>query len=227
MIRLTDIVASLFALLALSPLLLLTAFLLRFTGEGDVFFLQNRIGKNGDYFSLIKFASMLRDSASTGTGELTLKNDARVLPVGRILRKLKINEIPQLINVLKGDMSLIGYRPQTKKYWDCFTPAQQQALARYRPGLSGMSSILLRDEEAYLAKFADPIKADETLLMPFKGRVEEWWVNNITYSNYVKLIVLTVIKVVLPNSTLSFSLIKKMSSFQTELDDILNAHARG
>lgn len=227
MIRLTDVLLSFFALLALSPLLVVTAILLRATGEGEVFFRQERIGRNGDAFFLIKFATMRKDSSSTGAGEITLLNDERVLPVGRFLRKSKLNEIPQLINVLKGDMSLIGYRPQTQKYWDCFTKAQQQALARYRPGLSGMSSILLRDEEAYLAHFADPITADETLLMPFKGRVEAWCVENISYLIYVKLILLTIIKVILPNSSSFFFLIGKMSSFQKELDEILNLHARG
>lgn len=227
MIRLTDVLMSFLGLLALSPLLAVTAILLRATGEGEVFFLQKRIGRNGDAFSLIKFATMRKDSPSTGAGEITLLNDERVLPVGRFLRQSKINEFPQLINVLKGDMSLIGYRPQTQKYWDCFTKSQQKALARYRPGLSGMGSILLRDEEAYLAHFSDPIAADETLLMPFKGRVEAWCAENISYAMYVKLILLTVIKVLLPNSTSFSFLIGKMSSFQKELDEILNLNARG
>ena len=227
MIRSTDALVSFLALLALSPLLVVTAILLRATGEGEVFFRQKRIGRNGDAFFLIKFATMRKDSPSTGAGEMTLQNDERVLPVGRFLRKSKLNEIPQLINVMKGDMSLIGYRPQTQKYWDCFTKSQQQTLARYRPGLSGMSSILLRDEEAYLAHFSDPIAADETLLMPLKGRVEKWCAENFSFLMYVKLILLTIIKVLSPGSTSFFFLIGKMSSFQKELDEILNLHTRG
>lgn len=227
MIRLIDVLVSFLALLALSPFLLVTAILLRVTGEGEVFFCQRRIGRYGNYFSLIKFVTMRKDSPVNGAGEITLLNDDRVLPVGKFLRKSKVNEIPQLVNVLRGDMSLIGYRPQTKKYWRCFTKSQQQSLARYRPGLSGMSSILLRDEEGYLAHFSDPIAADETLLMPFKGRVETWYAENISFLLYVKLILLTIIKVLLPNSTSFFFLIGKMSSFQKELDEILNLHAKG
>lgn len=227
MIRCTDILVSVIALLALAPLLVVAVIILRVTGEGEVIFRQKRIGKNEATFDLIKFATMRKDSPSTGTGEITLFNDERVLPIGKFLRKSKINELPQLINVLMGDMSLIGYRPQTQKYWDCFTQSQQETLARYRPGLSGMSSILLRDEETYLANFSDPIAADETLLMPFKGRVESWCAENMSYQIYVKLLMLTFIKVLFPKSTYCFSIIGKISYFQKELDEILNIHGRG
>ena len=152
MIRFFDILISFFALLILSPILLITSLLLKLTGEGEVFFIQQRIGSNGVLFNLIKFATMLKDSPFIGTGEITLANDPRVLPLGKYLRKSKINEIPQLYNVLRGDMSLIGYRPQTLKYWDCFKKDQQKILKYQRPGLSGMSSVLLRDEE-YLENF--------------------------------------------------------------------------
>jgi lipopolysaccharide/colanic/teichoic acid biosynthesis glycosyltransferase len=227
MIRLTDILASCLALIALLPLLLLTAILLRSTGEGEVLFFQKRIGRGGAPFFLIKFVTMIKHSPLIGSGEVTLENDERVLPVGSFLRKSKINEIPQLINVLKGDMSLIGCRPQTQKYWNCFTNSQREVLAKHRPGLSGVSSILLRDEEAYLALFSDPVVADETVLMPFKGRVEEWYAENASFDKYIRLILLTLIKVLLPKSTHYVFLNKKMSYFQKELDEILQIHARG
>lgn len=225
MIRLTDIVVSGLALIGLLPIFILTSILLRFTGEGEVLFLQKRIGRGGEPFFLIKFATMIKGSHLIGPGEVTFFNDARVLPVGRFLRKSKINEMPQLINVLKGDMSLIGHRPQTEKYWNCFTKSQRKALAKNKPGLSGMSSILLRDEEAYLAAFSDPVFADEKLLMPFKGRVEEWYSENASYINYIKLITLTLIKVFAHRSTHYIVLNKKMSHFQTELNEILEKHS--
>ena len=98
--------------------------LLKFTGEGDIFFYQDRIGKNGKYFKLYKFATMLRNSPNIATGTITIKNDPRILPLGRILRKTKINELPQLFNILIGDMSFIGPRPLTPqnfKYYDTKT----------------------------------------------------------------------------------------------------------
>lgn len=227
MIRFFDILISFFALLILSPILLITSLLLKLTGEGEVFFIQQRIGSNGVLFNLIKFATMLKDSPLIGTGEITLANDPRVLPLGKYLRKSKINEIPQLYNVLRGDMSLIGYRPQTPKYWDCFEKDHQKILKHQRPGLSGMSSVLLRDEEKYLENFSDPVMTDEKILMPFKGRVEAWYAENKTLNLYFKLILLTIFKVFRPNSSVFFGLIEKMPAFQKELENILDLQVKG
>lgn len=212
------------ALVALAPLMLTIAILLRFTGEGEILFKQKRIGKACKTFYLIKFATMLKNSASVGAGEVTLTNDPRVLPVGRLLRKSKLNELPQLINILKGDMSLIGYRPQTQKYWNCFTKAQQEILSNHRPGLSGVSSILLRDEESYLERFADPIFADENLLMPFKGQVEKWYAENASFSTYIQLILMTVVKIIAPKLNSYLFMSEQMAFFQKELDDIVNSN---
>ena len=99
------------ALVLLSPLLLPLMFILRVTGEGEIFFPQSRVGRGGKDFKLYKFATMLKDSPNMGTGTVTVKNDPRVLPMGGFLRKTKINELPQLINIFNGDMSVIGPRP--------------------------------------------------------------------------------------------------------------------
>ena len=115
MTRMLDITLSLGALLFLSPILIVTGVLLRCTGEGHVFYLQPRVGKDQKVFKLIKFATMLKESPAIGTGEITVQNDPRVLPVGRILRKTKINELPQLANIIKGDMSVVGPRPRHRK----------------------------------------------------------------------------------------------------------------
>jgi hypothetical protein len=120
LIRFFDIFFSSLALLVLSPLLIPIVIILKFTGEREIFYLQERIGKDGKPFKLIKFATMLKNSPSIGSGEVTLANDPRVLPFGKFLRKTKINELPQLINVLKGDISIIGWRPQTLKYFNLF-----------------------------------------------------------------------------------------------------------
>ena len=113
--RFFDIFFSGLALLFLSPLLVPIFIILKFSGEGEVFFLQERIGKGGDVFKLFKFATMLKDSPNIGTGTVTMKGDPRVLPVGKFLRKTKINELPQLLNIFFGDMSVIGPRPLTPK----------------------------------------------------------------------------------------------------------------
>ena len=135
--RSLDILLSGLALLVLSPLLVPVAIALRLTGEGEVFFIQQRVGRGGQPFGLYKFATMLKDSPNIGTGELTVHNDPRVLPVGRFLRKSKINELPQLINVLIGDMSIAGPRPQTPRCFAAFPPAMQDRIKQVRPGLSG------------------------------------------------------------------------------------------
>ena len=144
MIRLLDLFGSTLGLLALSPLVLIISLVLRLTGEGEVFFKQKRIGKDGHVFELFKFATMLKDSASIESGELTQYADPRVLPVGYFLRKTKLNELPQLFNVLIGDMSLVGPRPQTKKYYSLFPTSTRKIISKVRPGVTGLGSIIFR-----------------------------------------------------------------------------------
>ena len=145
--RLLDIVFSASALLALSPLLVPAIVILRCTGEGEIFFCQNRVGRGGQMFGLFKFATMLKASPSIGTGTVTLKDDPRVLPFGQFLRKTKINELPQLLNILMGHMSIIGPRPQTQRCFDAFPKGSQNEIIKVRPGLSGIGSIVFRAEE--------------------------------------------------------------------------------
>ena len=111
MIRILDILFSSIGIIVLSPLFLLLFFLLRFSGEGEILYLQERVGQNEKKFKLIKFATMMKNSSEIGTGDITVKNDPRILPLGKILRDTKINELPQLLNILAGDISLVGPRP--------------------------------------------------------------------------------------------------------------------
>ena len=145
--RLFDILFSSAALIVFSPLFLSLMVVLRFSGEGEIFFLQERIGRGGRRIKLFKFATMLKNSEHIGTGTVTLNNDPRILPIGGFLRKTKINELPQLLNIFKGDMSVIGPRPQTQRCFDAFPKKSQLAIVRVRPGLSGVGSIVFRDEE--------------------------------------------------------------------------------
>lgn len=198
--RLLDIVFSSAALLLLLPLLLPIVVILRLTGEGEVFFVQSRVGRHGKPFGLYKFATMLKNSPNIGTGTVTTKNDARVLPLGRLLRKSKINELPQLLNILLGDMSVVGPRPQTRRCFNAFPESSQAQIVKVRPGLSGIGSILFRDEEGMMHASERPEHFYDTVIMPYKGVLEEWYVGNQGLRTYLLTIVITAWVVAFPES---------------------------
>ena len=185
--RLLDILFSGVAVIILSPILFPVIFTLKLTGEGEVFFAQKRVGKNGNLFNLLKFATMLKDSPNIGAGTVTLKGDPRVLPLGKILRKTKINELPQLINILMGDMSIVGPRPQTPRCFDVFPVESQDEIKKVRPGLSGFGPIVFRDEENILSENEAPIDFYDTVIAPYKGEVESFYVNSHNIITYFKV----------------------------------------
>jgi len=182
------------------------------SGEGEIFFLQDRVGKGGKLFKLFKFATMLKNSPSIGTGTVTLKNDPRILPMGHLLRKTKINELPQLLNILNGDMSIIGPRPQTQRCFDAFPSKSQMAIVQVRPGLSGIGSIIFRDEENMMHGHDDPAHFYDNVIMPYKGALEEWYVANQNLSSYSWLIVLTVWVVLFPQSKAAWHVLTSLPS---------------
>ena len=219
--RLLDITLSATALLILAPLLLLVILLLRCTGEGEIFFPQKRIGKHGAVFSLLKFATMLKDSPNIGTGTVTVKGDHRVLPVGRILRKTKINELPQLFNILLGQMSLIGPRPLTEQTFSAYTLEVQTEVVKVRPGLSGVGSIVFRDEENILNGQNASLDFYSDIVAPYKGQLEVWFVSNNSTKNYFLLIMATVIVVMFPNSKIVWKLFPKLPKPSPALEKLL------
>lgn len=204
--RLLDILLSGLALLILAPLLIPVILILRFTGEGEVFFVQQRVGRGGAPFGLYKFATMLKNSPNIGTGTVTVKGDPRVLPFGRFLRKTKVNELPQLLNIFKGDMSIIGPRPQTRRCFDAFPPASQQEIIKVRPGLSGIGSIVFRDEEELMHASAYPERFYDDVIMPYKGQLEEWYVAHQGLWTYLAAIFATAWVVLFPKSKLVWRL---------------------
>jgi lipopolysaccharide/colanic/teichoic acid biosynthesis glycosyltransferase len=220
-IRCLDLVFALAALLALAPVLLVVIPVLRLSGEGEVFYRQVRIGRGGREFKLLKFATMLKHSATIGSGELTLPNDPRVLPIGRVLRKTKLNELPQLWNILVGDLSLIGPRPQTRRYYDCYRAQDRAVIAQVRPGLSGVGSILFRDEEALLARVADPVAFDDHVITPYKGQVEHWFVLHQSVPLYFELIVTTLMVVLMPAAGLHQRLLRRVPAPPAALAPLL------
>lgn len=202
MTRFFDILFSGLALLILSPLLMVIALILRFTGEGEVFYRQKRVGRNGEMFDLLKFATMLKNSPNMGAGLLTVKGDPRVLPFGRFLRKTKINELPQLINIFFGQMSVIGPRPQARPHFEVFPAPVKEALKTVLPGLSGIGSIVFRNEEDILERAADKEYFYANVIAPYKGALERWYIEHNSLTLYFKLIILTVQAVLFPDSQL-------------------------
>lgn len=198
MIRILDIIFSLSALFIFSPIFIFIIIILKFTGEGEIWYFQKRVGKCQKQFDLIKFVTMVKNSENMGTGTVTLKNDSRILPFGKFLRRTKINELPQLINILKGDMSIIGPRPQDKRCFDAFPESKWEIICSVRPGLSGIGSIVFRNEEEMLADPSNSEKIYDDVIMPYKAELEEWYTHNNSLLNYFKLIILTVIVVLLP-----------------------------
>lgn len=219
--RLFDISFSGFALIILSPLLMIIAIILRFTGEREIFFLQERIGKDRNHIRLYKFVTMLKNSENIGAGTVTLKNDTRILPVGTLLRKTKINELPQLLNIFFGDMSVIGPRPQTIRCFDAFPKSSQQAIIKVLPGLSGIGSIVFRDEEQMMDDASNADDFYDNLIMPYKGLLEEWYVENRSLSLYFKLIFVTAWTVFIPNSRVVWSIFNSIPKPPKELHDSL------
>ena len=219
--RLFDIVFSGIGLVLLSPLLLPLMIILRVTGEGEIFFLQSRVGLRGKHFKLYKFATMLKNSPNIGTGTVTLMDDPRVLPVGRFLRKSKINELPQLFNVLKGDMSLVGPRPQTQRCFEAFPERIHDKLLSVRPGLSGLGSIVFRDEESMLHNSNEAERLYDEVIMPYKGALEESYVNQNSLVTYFILLFATVWLLVTKKIPMHWPVFAKMPSIPPELREYI------
>lgn len=199
MTRILDVTLALLALLLLAPLLLPVMLLLKLTGEHHVFYLQERVGRDGEPLRVIKFATMLRDSPHLPGGYLTRKDDPRVLPVGRFLRKAKINELPQLVNVVLGHMSLVGPRPQARVHFDLYTPEQAAVIRAQLPGVTGLGSLVFRDEDALLERLGgDPDDAHDRVITPYKGELERWYADNRSVRLYLKVLALTAVSLARP-----------------------------
>ena len=199
MIRLFDFVATTVALALLSPLLLVVMLILRFTGEHEVFYLQERIGQGGMPFRVFKFATMLKESPNLSGGYLTQKDDPRVLPFGRFLRKWKINELPQLLNVWLGQMSLVGPRPQAAVHYNLYNARQKEAIDSLKPGLTGLGSLIFRDEEGLLDRSGLEFDyVHDELITPYKGDLEVWYAAHRSIGLYFKILFLTAISILSP-----------------------------
>lgn len=189
------------AVIILTPFMLPVMLALRLTGEGEVFYRQQRVGRRGALFGIWKFATMLKASPSMGTGSLTVRNDPRVTPVGRYLRATKVNELPQLLNVLTGQMSFVGPRPQMQVDFDVYQPAVREAIVRVRPGVTGIGSVVFRDEERLLSQpGVDAKQFYANTIAPYKGELERWYLDHVSFWTDLRLLVLTGWVIFVPRS---------------------------
>ncbi len=209
--RFLDIICAAFGLIVLLPLLCPLAILLRMTGEGKVFYRQERMGFGSKSFFILKFATMLENSPSLGSGDITLKNDPRVLPVGRVLRKTKINELPQLWNVLIGEMSLVGPRPVTLNQFGLYSADAAAVIAKVKPGITGVSALVFRAEERLLAGRANPREFHSQALLPRKAKLESWYSENRTFLIDVTVLLLTACVVLKPSSRIAETWVQNAS----------------
>ena len=216
MIRLLDILFSGVALVCLFPLFFPVVIILKLTGEREVLYLQERVGLNGKIFKLFKFVTMVKDSPNLGSGEVTIKNDPRVLPFGKFLRKSKINELPQLLNIFKGDMSTVGPRPMVENTFKRYGSAGS-AISKVKPGLTGIGSIVFRDEEKYLESHNDPIRFYIEEIIPYKVELELWYIKRKSIFLYFILIYLTAWSLIAPNSNLYKNLLRDLPPLPNSL----------
>ena len=202
--RLLDIIVSLFSLIILLPVFIPIIIILKFSAEGEVFYFQERIGINNSRFQIWKFATMLKNSMNMGSGSITLQNDFRVTKIGKFLRKTKINELPQLFNVLKGDISIVGPRPLVENDYDAYPEKIQLKIYNIKPGLTGVGSIIFRDEESIISavKKEDPHEFYKRVIAPYKGELEMWYQNNNSLLLDLQLIFMTGWVIIFPKSKL-------------------------
>lgn len=216
--RFFDIIISLLALFVLAPLFLVIIIILKFTGEGEVFYRQQRVGYLNKKFGIWKFATMVKNSTSLGAGDVTLRNDPRVTTVGRFLRITKINELPQLFNILTGDMSFVGPRPLMADGFNRYSEYFRQHIYKVKPGLTGIGSIIFRDEEMIVSKSSlSPHECYIQVIMPYKGELELWYQKNISFTTDLLLLLLTVWYIFSPGSTIVYSVFKTLPRRQMQL----------
>jgi lipopolysaccharide/colanic/teichoic acid biosynthesis glycosyltransferase len=209
-----DFTISLVALLLITPAFLIIIFILKLTGEHEIFYLQERIGLNNKTFYIYKFATMLKNSPNLGNKTLTVRNDPRITKVGEILRLTKINELPQILNVIKGDMALVGPRPLLTKSLQNYKLEVQNVIYKNRPGITGIGSLIFRDEELLVTRYKDlgknPSDYYKNYIFPYKGALEEWYYYNSSLLVDFKILFLTFWSIVNPKSQLVFKTLKNL-----------------
>ncbi len=199
--RVLDILIASIALVVLSPLFLFCIIVLLFTGEHEVFYRQKRIGYKNRPFGIWKFATMVKNSPNIGTGAITLRNDPRVTRFGKFLRISKINELPQILNVLTGQMSIVGPRPLMGVSVALYPEDIRNKIYDAKPGMTGIGSLIFRDEEKLVSEAADP-HAMYASIYPYKGALEIWYQQKASFTTDCLIIFLTAWTIIFHKSQL-------------------------
>lgn len=216
--RIIDFTLAFIALAILLPILIPVVIGLLLTGEHDIFYFQKRIGYKNKYFNIWKFATMQKGSSKLPGGFHTKRNDPRILPMGGILRKTKINELPQIVNILKGDMSIVGPRPLVDKTFDPYPEHVKASINNVKPGLTGIGSIIFRDEERLLSDTEMETKDFYRLhISPYKGELELWYQKHLSFYTDFMLIFLTIWVILVPKSDLPYVIFKDLPERPKEL----------
>jgi lipopolysaccharide/colanic/teichoic acid biosynthesis glycosyltransferase len=205
--RIIDILIAAITLVVLSPVWIICILVLLCTGEHEVFFVQKRVGYKNKLFNIWKFATMLKNSPNIGTGEITLRNDPRVTKFGRLLRISKLNELPQVINVLNGDMSIVGPRPLMNISFRQYPEDVQQIIYNCKPGMTGIGSLIFRDEERIVSEANDP-QAMYAAVSAYKGALELWYQVHCSFYTDSMIIFLTAWSIIFPNNKLTYRIFK-------------------
>ena len=198
--RLFDVVVSFIGLLLLTPLLVLIAFLIKLTSPGPVFFKQPRVGRFGSIFLIHKFRTMVVNAEQLGL-KITVGRDPRITKIGHFLRRSKLDELPQLIDVFLGRMSMVGPRPEVPEYVACYPEALRSVVLSVRPGITDLASIEFRDESAILGEASDPRKAYIERILPIKLKYYVEYVENQSFLRDFYIILKTILAIFFRNSS--------------------------
>lgn len=212
--RIIDLTFSLIGILLLAPIFLVIIIILKLTGEGEIFYLQERMGLNNKTFYIYKFATMLKDSPNLGGKTVTVRNDPRITRFGKILRITKINELPQIINVIKGDMALVGPRPLLVTSFMKYSLEVQNVIYKNKPGITGIGSLIFRDEERLVSAYRDlgkdPMEYYITHIYPYKGALEQWYYHNCSLTVDFKILFLTFWSLIKKDSEIVYKTFKNL-----------------
>lgn len=206
-----DKLFSLFLTVLISPLLLLIILILFLFNEKDIFYLQNRVGFSNQTFRIIKFTTMTKNSEKSPDGSVVLRNDPRVTRIGKFLRITKLNELPQIFNVLIGEMSFVGPRPLTKSGFELYTSDVQSSIYQSKPGITGIASIIFRDEEKLVSESRlAPMDFYIKYIFPYKGQLEQWYNENRSLWVDFIILFLTGFKIIVPKSKLEYKIFSSL-----------------
>ena len=207
--RIIDITLACLSLVLLSPIFIPCIIILKLTGEHEIFYFQKRVGFKNKIFLIWKFATMLKNSPNMGTGAITLRNDPRVTKFGKFLRITKLNELPQIINVIKGDMSIVGPRPLMEISVGLYPEEIRSKVYDSKPGITGIGSLIFRDEEKIVSEAENP-QIMYAKLYTYKGALEMWYQHNTSFYTDIMIIFLTGWSIFFPGNQLINKIFKNL-----------------